>query len=255
MRIVSLVPSLSKTICDLGLKANLVGITNFCVDPPDLYRSAMRVGGTKDPNLSQIHALNATHVIVNEEENRATDIEQLRKSGNVLSTFPKSPEDVGPMLRVLGKFLGSETRTREVAACVEEEISKLASLPKLSSYVGRKFLYLIWRDPWMAVAKETYISRFLELLGFENLVNSETRYPVIEVEQIKEMAPDVIFLSSEPWPFRKRDAEALRNQLGPMSAKMLWIDGKYCSWYGTTTIEALQKAQLPYDKNPLIRPI
>jgi ABC-type Fe3+-hydroxamate transport system substrate-binding protein len=235
---------LTKTVVDFGLKNKIVGITNFCVDPPDLYRTAARIGGTKDPDLSAIAKLKPTHVIVNSEENRSVDIEALQASYQVLSTFPKDPGDVPEMLLEMGRFLGVESVASQEAAQLASDLTRLTHEVSPLAYLGRTCVYLIWRDPWMAVSRDTYISRFLERLGFENLINTDARYPQVNPADIVERAPDVIFMSSEPWPFRMRDADAWREVTGLKDSKINWIDGKAMSWYGTSTREALRQARL-----------
>lgn len=240
MKIVSLVPSLTKTICDLGLRDQIAGITNFCVDPPDLYRQVQRVGGTKDPNLALLTQIAPTHVLANEEENRAVDLDYIKSRFNTLVTFPKSPQDVPQLLSSMGKFLGKACEAQRLAKRVQESMDTAKVNCTLSQNLGRRFIYLIWRDPWMAAGRDTYISRFLELLGFHNVVDLPGRYPIVDHKILSSEMVDVVFLSSEPWPFRRRDADFLRKDLGHMCAKLRWIDGKALSWYGTTTLEALE---------------
>ena len=245
MRVISLVPSLTKTICDFGLKSNLVGVTNFCVDPSDIYKHAQRIGGTKDPQIEKIKDLRPTHVIVNEEENTFEHIDALRKDFSLLSTFPKSPRDVPALLRDMGTFLNCSAVAENQARDLESLISNFDNSDGWSRQFGKTFLYLIWRDPWMAVSQDTYISRFLELLGLSNIIKDENRYPIVTPEVIRSMAPDVIFMSSEPWPFRRRDADVWRALSGsPTNQNIFWIDGKALSWYGTLTLSALNEAKV-----------
>jgi iron complex transport system substrate-binding protein len=241
MRIVSLVPSLTKTICDFGLQSKIVGCTNFCVDPSNLHRTSKRVGGTKDPNLEMIFELAPTHVIVNDEENRPCDIEALLSRCHVLSTFPKSPLDVPTLLRNMGNFLGCPDISEQRAVALEGALSLLETNSGSFGTRGERFAYLIWRDPWMAVSTDTYISRFMEILGFRNVVETSARYPVVEPADIIALGVDLIFMSSEPWPFRKRDAAAWRDIVGNSASKIRWIDGQAMSWYGTSTFEAIEK--------------
>lgn len=251
MRIVSLVPSLTKTICDFGLQDKLVGITNFCVDPPGVYRACRRVGGTKDPRLDEIAELDPTHIVINEEENKSEHIEALRREFNVLSTFPKSPADVPAMLRDLGVFLDCAATANDYATSIESIVNELRSTIPWRSVFGRKFVYLIWRDPWMAAGEDTYISRFLELLGLENAIKLGERYPIITQDLLSRLEVDVVFMSSEPWPFRQRDALAWQQTIGTeKSAKIFWIDGKACSWYGSLTRDSLLKFARPSELKP-----
>ena len=255
MKIVSIVPSLTKTICDLGLKDQIVGITNFCADPKDLHRHAMRIGGTKDPDLNKVKKLAPTHVIVNTEENRSPDIAFLTQNFPTLVTFPKSPDDVPDLLRSMGQFLGVDVKANLIAGEVASEIKRAREQSSLSKLLGTRFIYLIWRDPWMAVGQDTYISKFLEILGFSNMIAGPERYPVVDLKLYSSEQVDVIFLSSEPWPFRRRDAAELRRHLDNRCPHLSWIDGKALSWYGTTTLDALIAAQKPKELNDLVREI
>lgn len=239
MRIVSLVPSITKTLCDLGLKKQIVGITNFCVDPPDLYRTAVRVGGTKDPDIGAISKLSPTHVILNREENRDVDISALGAEFSTIVTFPKKPTDVPDMISQLGKYLGVQDVARNLERDIRSKIERISDVDAWCKLLGKRFLYMIWRDPWMTVGQDTYISNFLELLGLENAWRGSERYPTIDLSVVSRFDVDVILLSSEPWAFRKRDAEHIRDVIGTSCPKIYWIDGKAFSWYGSITSEVL----------------
>jgi iron complex transport system substrate-binding protein len=255
MKIISLVPSLTKTVCDLGLKEKVVGITNFCVDPPDLYRQARRIGGTKNPDLKLLEQISPTHVLANEEENRAEDVKFLKQNFHTLVTFPKSPNDVPELLLTMGEFLNIKSNAISYVDEIRSKLELLKNHNYLFEEIGNKFLYLIWRDPWMAAGGDTYISRFLELLGFENALLDDERYPVIDPKKYSSKDVDIIFLSSEPWPFRRRDADYLRQLFGDGCPTLLWIDGKSLSWYGTPTLEAIENAQIPLKNNKIFREI
>jgi hypothetical protein len=121
--------------------------------------------------------------------------------------------------------------------------------------LGKRFLYLIWRDPWMAVGKDTYISNFLELMGLVNAWTGSQRYPEFRLDDVPDLNVDVILLSSEPWAFRKRDAAYIRDVLGPKCPALFWIDGKAFSWYGSTTADALTAVCEDPLKSRLIKPL
>jgi ABC-type Fe3+-hydroxamate transport system substrate-binding protein len=231
-RIVSLVPSLTETLCELGLRDELVGCTKFCVEPPGLQRTAALVGGTKDPDLDAIFALAPTHVLVNDEENKPEHIAALAARVPTLTTFPKDPREVPAMLREMGRFLGR---------CWAEPAKRIealaAAVPRFPA--KKTFLYYIWREPYMVAARDTYISAMLELAGLENAVPAGgTRYPELTVEAARALKPDLLLLSSEPYPFRKRDVERLRGEW-PDAPEILKADGQLFSWYGTRAEPAL----------------
>jgi iron complex transport system substrate-binding protein len=238
MRIVSLVPSLSHLIVDLGLRDSLVGCTNFCVEPSGLHRSATLCGGTKDPDLEQIAKLKPTHILVNEEENKPEHIEALKKMSAVLNTFPKSPEDVPEMIRVICKFLGVEDQY-DFADRIEILIKDVRALAGGRS--PKSFMYFIWRNPWMIVSEDTYISRMLGLLGYSNVCQETNRYPEVTLP-FTGKSPDIIFFSTEPYPFRKRDVVALTSEW-PDPPPVMRADGMLCSWYGSMLIRALEEAK------------
>lgn len=235
MRIVSLVPSLSETLVDLNLRSDLVGCTLFCVEPKDLHRSAVTVGGTKDFSLEKIRELRPTHILANQEENPKELILPLLSEFPTLLTFPKSPFDVPAMLRDIGRFLGQDFEW--AAKDLETTFTSLTPLKE-----SKKFLYFIWREPYMFAGPDTYISRFLEAFGFENAYQGSERYPALSVEQIQELGADICLFSTEPYPFRKRDAERLRESW-PACPAIAKIDGRLLSWYGTMTKEAFSLVQ------------
>ncbi|MGE0173813.1 MAG: helical backbone metal receptor [Oligoflexales bacterium] len=258
-RIVSLVPSLSETIVELGPREALVGITKFCVEPPNLHRTAMIVGGTKDPDVAKIALLKPTHIITNAEENKPEHIESCKTIAPTLVTFPKSPGDVPAMLRDMGKFLGQEEPYTRLAMELRDSQrafgigsdGDLSRHPERSEG-SRTYLYFIWTNPYMVVGPDTYISELLSLAGYRNLCQT-LRYPEMTMEEIQRLRPDVIFFSTEPFPFRKRDAEAFR-KAWPGSPPIMKIDGRLASWYGITTKTALDEIRklLLHENNKLL---
>lgn len=231
-RIISLVPSLSETVCDLGLRDELVGCTNFCVQPKDLHRTTTRIGGTKDPNLDLIRSLRPTHILANQEENPRDPVLDLARDIPTLVTFPKGPEDVPGMLRDLGRFLQFET---EAAAAA---IEGLLQAPR--RHAPQRFLYLIWQNPYMIAGPDTYISRTLTSIGWVNAYEGGERYPALDQAAMEACRADIILLSSEPYPFRRRDADRLKAEW-PMAPRLARIDGQMLSWFGTRTREALEQ--------------
>lgn len=237
MRIVSLVPSLTEMVCDFGLRDQLAGCTQFCVEPKGLHRTAAIVGGTKDPDLEKIRALAPTHVLVNEEENKPEHIAACQKIAPTYLSFPKGPRDVPALLRDTAAWLGAPQAIAAAEAAAKEIESALA---RLSPTSGKRFLYLIWREPYMVAATDTYISAMLELVGWHNAApDTGNRYPTMTVPEMQAAQPEVLLLSSEPYPFRKRDMERLQGEWGPSSPAMRQVDGQMYSWYGTRLVKAL----------------
>jgi ABC-type Fe3+-hydroxamate transport system substrate-binding protein len=192
----------------------------------------MRIGGTKDPDLQQIRALRPTHILANQEENPREPVLDLAHDIPTLVTFPKGPEDVPNMLRDIGRFLGCETEARAAA------IEGLLKAP--SRHPPQRFLYLIWQNPYMLAGADTYISRTLASIGWINAYVGEERYPALDIQGMQALKPDILLLSSEPYPFRRRDAERLKAQW-PLAPRLARIDGQMLSWFGTRTEEALQQ--------------
>lgn len=248
-RIISLVPSLSETIVTVGMRDELLGCTQFCVEPADLHRTAKVVGGTKDFDLDQIRALRPTHIFANQEENPRELIEVLRNEFPLLLTFPKSPYDVPGMLRDMDRFLDSKDRFEALAQSLESHFRSLIGMP-----TPKKFLYFIWREPYMLVGRDTYISRFLECFGWINAYDGDERYPQITVDQMKAMKLDICLFSTEPYPFRRRDARRLRAEWSE-SPEILKIDGRLLSWYGTASVEAWEMLQAVAKGRPLVQMI
>ena len=244
MRIVSLVPSLTSTLCAVGLRSQIVGCTKFCVVPADLHRDVTLVGGTKDPDIAAIRALRPTHILVNEEENTLAHVEEIRGMAATLVTFPKGPEDVPGMLREMGAFFGSRSGCDELADRIDGMLASPA--PRVSSC---RYIYMIWQSPYMTISNDTYIARCLDRLGWVNAIGEEsTRYPQIEVAEIDQLQPDRILLATEPYPFRARDAGKLREQLAH-GVEILRIDGRLTQWYGDLTADlllAMQKKDAGY---------
>lgn len=243
-RIVSLVPSLSHMITDFGLREDLVGCTSFCVKPPGLAKRAKIVGGTKDPDLQAIKALKPTHIVVNEEENKPEHIAECQNIAPTFRSFPKSPLEVPRMLREAGKFLGAPGPSASFAADVERELEVLSERVEKALKHGRhhpkRYLYFIWRDPYMVAAEDTYISAMLDLIAYTNAASKDLgRYPELSLGQAKTLNPDVLLLSTEPYPFRQRDAERLADEW-PEAPEMLKADGQLLSWYGTYTAAAVR---------------
>ena len=234
MKIVSLVPSYSKLLVDMGLRDSLIAVTKFCVDPADLYRTAMTVGGTKDPELKTILDLEPDVVLVNTEENRVEDIVFLKKHLNVHESCPETVEESLDLIEQLYEYFNIEnsinfSEYRKKIDTIRERKEKLESI-----------LYFIWKKPYMLASQETYINSVLELAGYKNLAPVSSRYPVVEVSEIVSLDPDLIIFSDEPYPFRKRDVKALNEEL-KKTKQFKKACGKIFSWHGSHTIEMIDR--------------
>ena len=239
-RIVSLVPSITELVCDLGLAGMLVGRTGFCIHPRAALRGIPKVGGTKDVNLDRIRALAPTHVIVNIDENEKPAVEELaRFVPHIIVTHPLAPLDNLALYRLLGGiFCRAESAAQlcaEFTRAYADAAAACAALPR------QNVLYLIWRKPWMTVSRDTYISRTLALVGWDTLpLAAHARYPELELDVALLANVDHVLLSSEPYRFRERDIVAVQKLLpsGTLSSVRL-IDGEMTSWYGSRAIRGV----------------
>lgn len=233
-RIVCLVPSITELICDLGLAPALVGRTGFCIHPRETVKRIPKVGGTKDVDLEAVRALAPTHVVVNVDENTRDTAEALRAFvPHVIVTHPLGPLDNPPLYRLLGAIFG---RVAEATRLCAEFDAAWRSVTGLSGGSAR-VLYLIWRDPWMSVARDTYISRMLAVFGWETWpVDSAQRYPTLALEDCRG-AVDRVLLSSEPYPFRDKHLREVAHALPRVPVTL--VDGEMVSWYGSRAIAGL----------------
>jgi len=232
MRIVSLVPSLTELVCELGLAGELVGRTGFCVHPQDVVRRIPKVGGTKTVNLEKIRSLEPTHVVLNMDENRKETADELATFvPNLIVTHPLGPLDNLVLYRQFGNTFGRERAAEELCARFQAAYEE-ATATRLPD---RRVLYLIWKDPWMTVSRNTYISRTLALFGLRTVpATAAERYP--RLEDLRGVDADLLLLSSEPYRFRDRH---LAEVAGLTGKPALLVDGEMTSWYGPRAIAGL----------------
>jgi ABC-type Fe3+-hydroxamate transport system substrate-binding protein len=224
-RVISLVPSLTETLFELGAGESVVAITDFCIFPPDLDRP--RVGGTKNPRVDEIRALQPDLVHMNLEENLRRHADAIEQFAPVFVTEPKSVDDVASMISQLGEIHDRNERAAELAHTLRQE---QRSLPK------REFTFAcpIWKNPWMWCGGDTYVSHLVEAAGGRNVLQRHTRYPQLAVEEVQAMKPDVVFLPDEPYVFTEADAAEMKAKvIGP-------FPGHLFTWHGTRTIEGLR---------------
>ena len=229
-RIVSLVPSQTELLFDLGVGERLVGVTKFCVHPKDARRGRHRVGGTKTPDLARIRALEPDFVLANREENRAEDIAAIGAFAPVYVTDVNSLPQALAMTRAVGFALGVEARAARIAADIE---SAFAGLPRAP---GRRCAYLVWREPWMAAGGGTFIDDLLQRLGLVNVFGDRPRYPELTAADLAAAAPDLILLPSEPYPFKPAHGAELLAALP--QARIVPVDGEMFCWPGSRLLAA-----------------
>lgn len=229
-RIISLVPSLTETLYDLGLEEKIVGITKFCVHPVHFKATKKIVGGTKKVHVEKIRLLKPDFIITNKEENTEEMVDELRKICPVWVTNIITVEDTLQAIADFGKIFNCRTEARKwmdkIAFGHADFLQFRESLPL------RKAAYFIWKNPHMVAGSDTFIDTLMQLNKFENCYKNQGRYPEIDLQVMrKEYDPEIILLSSEPYPFKDEDAfEIGRNT---HHAKTIFVDGEMFSWYGT----------------------
>ena len=239
-RIVSLIPSTTELLCHLGLAEALVGVTVYCVEPHEVVRTKTKIGGEKNPDLAAIRALAPDLVIANVEENVREHVAALRASGiAVWVTYPRTVRETVAFIREIGAITGAV----EPAARLAEDIASLAGRPR-STGGARRVFYPIWRDPYMTINGDTYISDVLATVGAANVfADRSERYPSITLEEMAARRPEVIVLPDEPFRFRRvhvKDFEPFADVPAVRDGRIHLVDGKLFSWHGPRLAEALR---------------
>lgn len=247
-RIISLVPSQTEFLYDIGLADRLVGQTIFCVHPSEKFKDAVKVGGTKKVRYDVIANLNPDLIICNKEENTQDIVEILSKSFPVWVSDIKNVEDACRMMEKIGQMLsvesgknqsesgsGSESenvrrRADEIAGQVRKSFVELGQNP------SHTCLYLIWKGPYMTAGRDTFIDCMLGYAGFSNLMPAGSRYPELSLEEMAALNPEFILLSSEPYPFREKHIEELSSKLP--GTRVVLVDGEFFSWYGSRLLNS-----------------
>lgn len=242
LRIVSLVPSITELLFDLGLGHSIAGRTTFCVHPSEQVETVPRIGGTKTVRLDRLFALDPTHVVVNIDENPKDVAERIASAGiTVIVTHPNRPQDNLSLYRLLGEIFNKSAEAERLCSAFSSSLDRLTRAR--SDTRTQNVLYLIWREPWMTVGPDTYIARTLATVGWHQVeVPGDERYPSIEPSALKSIPVDRILLSSEPYPFKDKHRREIADLLGwrtSIDAKVHLIDGEMLSWYGSRAIDGL----------------
>jgi ABC-type Fe3+-hydroxamate transport system substrate-binding protein len=227
-RIISLVPSQTELLVDLGLEQRIVGVTKFCIHPKHFKKGKTIIGGTKNYRFEVIDSLQPDLIIGNKEENNQEGIGKLAKKYPVWMSDIFSLEDNYQMIEQIGEITQKVERAKELIHKIR--ISFETPIPQKGSCV-----YLIWNEPIMVAGQDTFINVMLEKAGFQNLIN-ETRYPLLEKEDLEKLNPDFLLLSSEPFPFKEKHLDFFRSLLP--KAKITMVDGELFSWYGSRLIHS-----------------
>lgn len=232
VRIVSLVPSQTELLYSLGLDDEVIGITKFCVHPEKWFNTKKRIGGTKQIDIESILSLKPDLVLANKEENVKEQIETLRQQIPVYTSCISNIEEAVEMINDVATLTGKSEEGTQLA---DEIISSFSTLNFQKEY---RTLYLIWRDPYMAAGDDTFIHEMMGKAGMDNVLTGTVRYPTLSAQMIKELNPDLILLSSEPYPFKEKHINEL-SLIIPQS-KILLVNGEMFSWYGSRLLEAAE---------------
>jgi ABC-type Fe3+-hydroxamate transport system substrate-binding protein len=230
-RIISVVPSQTELLSDLGLENEVVGITKFCIHPNKWFRSKTRVGGTKQLHIDIIHQLQPDLIIANKEENVKEQIEELQQHYPVWISDVNNLNDACEMIEQLGLITRKETNANEITTRIRDNFSLLTT-----HHSPLTCCYLIWQHPYMTIGGDTFIHSMLEAAGFDNVCKHKTRYPEITIEEIKSLNPKLLLLSSEPYPFKQKHIDELQVHLP--HTKILLADGELFSWYGSRLLHS-----------------
>lgn len=230
-RIVSLVPSQTELLYDLGLETEVVGITKFCVHPERWFREKTRIGGTKNIHLEKVASLQPDLIIANKEENVQEQVEALAQQFPVWVSDINTLTDAYAMIQAIGKITGKAEAAKAVVEKIQTQFSQLQATNDKP-----KTAYLIWKDPYMTVGSDTFIHHMLEAAGFQNVFAKQERYPAVTIEALQETNCQCIFLSSEPYPFQQKHVEELRFNFP--NTQIILVDGEMFSWYGSRLLKA-----------------
>lgn len=242
MRIVSLCPSLTELVFDLGRGRELVGRTKFCVHPAGGVAAVEVVGGTKNPKIARIVELAPDLVLLNEEENRREDANALRDAGVACHvSFPKNADETAAMVRSIGGAIAAEAEAERIAGEIEARAAavsaNVASLPPV------RYACVIWRRPYLSVRDDTYIAGLLALAGGRNVFGTAAvRYPEVSAGEIATASPDLVLLTTEPFPFSQQHLEELASDTGIARERFRIVDGERLSWHGSRTPAGIEYA-------------
>ncbi|TDU42707.1 ABC-type Fe3+-hydroxamate transport system substrate-binding protein [Gelidibacter sediminis] len=233
-RIVSLVPSQTELLVDLGLEEAIVGITKFCVHPNHLLQHKTVVGGTKQVHLSKIKDLHPDLILCNKEENTIAMVEELEKLAPVHISDVNTFEDAIGLIEQYGLLFSKEQTAYRLINSIQEKRRELAAFIK--DKPKKSVAYFIWKNPWMVAASETFINELLTESGFLNYFGSQQRYPEILLNAKLPESPDLVFLSSEPFPFKQEHKLIIQDYFPKATISI--VDGEMFSWYGSRLLKA-----------------
>lgn len=240
LKIISLVPSLTELLVDLGLEENIVGITKFCIHPKNLRKDKVVVGGTKNIHLEKVKALQPDFILCNKEENTKEIVEHCSKIATTHVSDICTIKDIIALITYYGTLFSCEEKAFTLIEELQDKIKDFKRYIKDKPTL--KVVYFIWKNPWMIAANNTFIHHLLELNKLENCYKNKSRYPEIALEDLKTKEIDAILLSSEPFPFKEENSLDFKNYTE--NTKVVLVNGEYFSWYGSRLLKAFDYFQV-----------
>ena len=238
-RIISLVPSQTELLFDLGLDHQVAGITKFCVHPSEWFLSKPRVGGTRQLHIDIIHQLQPDLIIANKEENVKEQIEECAKNYPVWVSDVSNLDDAYEMIEQVGTITGRNKQAKLITDHIKKKFAQLQTknpVRPAGPASGLQTIYLIWNDPYMSVGGDTFIHSMLEAAGFENIFKHQLRYPELTIEELQIANCQLLLLSTEPFPFQQKHIDQLQPLMPRTKIKL--VDGELFSWYGSRLLKA-----------------
>ncbi|CAN5590766.1 helical backbone metal receptor [soil metagenome] len=235
-RIISLVPSQTELLFDLGLDETVIGITRFCIHPEQWFETKTRVGGTKDFKLEMIRMLKPDLIIANKEENNLEGLLPLMNEFPVWISDVSNLDDALRMISSIGAMTGTNDSANDIISKIKTEYQRLAEYLVLSPPINNRCVYYIWYKPWMSIGEDTFIYNQLVNCGFSSVTERRQRYPEISIEEAKNAEAELVFLSSEPFPFQEKHSVEVK-AIFP-EAIIKFVDGEFFSWYGSRLVTA-----------------
>ena len=235
-RIISIVPSQSELLFDLGLNEEVIGITKFCIHPIEKFAACTKVGGTKKLKIEVIRALNPDLIIGNKEENTRSEIELLMKEFPVWMSDISNLEDSMRAISEIGELVDRAPEAAYLNHLIHTGFTDLQTLA-VGKNINKRVAYIIWKDPYLFAGKDTFIDDILMKIGLTNVIK-QSRYPEITLSQLKTENCELVFLSSEPYPFKAKHIEEIKSALP--NVKVMLVDGEMFSWYGSRLVKSVQ---------------
>ena len=231
-RIVSLVPSQTELLVDLGLEEDIIGITKFCIHPSKLRKEKVIVGGTKNIDFNKIKALKPDIILCNKEENTKDIVENCKLIAPTHVSDIYTIDDTFELMNLYGEIFKCKSESKKIIESLIEKVTDFKQFIKDKQ--SRRAAYFIWKNPWMVAGNNTFINHLLKLNNFVNVYSNKERYPEVDILKLKKL--DAILLSSEPFPFKENHIKEL--EVNFPKTKILLVDGEMFSWYGSRLLKS-----------------